>query len=210
MGGAVASLAYAEDAHFVALFDGETLNGWKTVVPENDKFWSVKDGVIEASNGGERMTTRTYLATEHEYENFEFTCSFRLSGDHKTGLINSGIQYRSVLMPHPQTQEPLIVGYQADIGRDYWGNIYDENRRGPLANAITQALYAFGFQEDEWHTYRIVCEGDRHQLYIDGFQTADYIEKNTHIPTKGVIAFQLHAGGASKLEIKNIKIKEIK
>ncbi|WP_218587926.1 hypothetical protein [Arenibacter palladensis] len=41
-------------------------------------------------------------------------------------MINSGIQYRSII------KDNKIIGYQADIGKGYWGDIYDEHRRGKL------------------------------------------------------------------------------
>ena len=81
------------------------------------------------------VTAKTKYQATHssartkEYGDFEFRCLFRISGDHKTGLINSGIQYRSLV------QGKKIIGYQADIGKGYWGSLYDEHRRGKLAKA---------------------------------------------------------------------------
>jgi len=193
----------------MSLFDGESLEGWKVVNPKNAKFWSAKDGVIEASNGDKKMPVNTYLASAKEYGDFEFTCEFRLSGDHATGLINSGIQYRSVLKKHKK-RGFIIIGYQADIGRGWWGGIYDEHRRGKLVKGDAAALLATdGFKDDSWHTYRIVCKGNKHELFINGIATAFYTEKNEKIPAKGVIALQLHSGGVAKIQYRNIKIKTL-
>jgi len=104
----------AKQSEMVTLFDGKTLNGWKTVNPALAKYWSVVDGVITCSSGDKKMPTNTYLATTKEYQDFEFTCEFRLSGDQATGLINSGIQYRSII-------KKKIIGYQADIGKGLLG-----------------------------------------------------------------------------------------
>jgi len=192
-----------------SLFDGKTLEGWKTIDPTMAHLWSVKDGMIECSNGGEKMPGATYLATTREFVDFELNCEFRLSGDPSTGLINSGIQYRSKVIAHPKTGKPLIQGYQADIGKGYWGGIYDECRRASLDKGITDALFADGFKDDDWHRYRVVCKGGEHRLYINGFATSDYRELDASIPDKGVIAFQLHAGGAAKLQLRNITIQEL-
>jgi len=123
----------------ISLFDGKTLDGWVVVNPKNARFWSVEDGVIVASSGDKPMPINTYLATTEEYGDFEFTCEFRLSGDHATGLINSGIQYRSLLKKHKK-RGMIISGYQADIGKDWWGGIYDEHRRGKLVMGDAEAL----------------------------------------------------------------------
>mgnify|MGYP000197510015 CR=1 FL=1 len=187
----------------VKLFDGKTLDGWKTVVPANAKYWSVVDGVITASNGSEKMPTNTYIATEKSYEDFQFICKFRLTGDHASGFINSGIQYRSLL------EHGRIVGYQADIGRKYWGDIHDEHRRNNLMKGDLKALFEDDFKEDEWGTYKIVCKGDSHKLYINDHLVADYTEKDTNIPKKGVIALQIHSGGVAKMEYKDIYIQEL-
>jgi hypothetical protein len=195
------AFSHAKPGEPVSLFDGKTLNGWKTVNPASAKYWSVIDGVITCSNGDQKMPKNTFLATEKEYQDFEFTCEFRLSGDHTTGLINSGIQYRSII-------EKKIIGYQADIGKGYWGDIYDEHRRGKLIQGDTKELFK-DFKEDAWHTYKVICKGDHHQLFINDHLVADYTEKNKDIPKKGVFGLQLHSGGVAKLEFKNIQIKEL-
>lgn len=192
----------AKEAEPITLFNGKDLTGWKAVNPANAKYWSVIDGVITCSNGDKKMPTNTYLATVKNYENFEFKCKFRLSGDHKTGLINSGLQYRSNI------HGTKIIGYQADIGKGYWGDIYDEHRRGLLLKADTKALFK-DFKEDGWNTYTIRCQGDHHQLFINGHKTADYTEKKKGIPSTGVIALQLHSGGVAKMEYKDITIRTL-
>lgn len=193
----------------VSLFDGKTLKGWTVVKKANAKYWSVVDGVVTASSHGKKMPTNTYLATNKNYQNFEFTCQFRLSGDHATGLINSGLQYRSIMQKTPNKPGTHhIIGYQADIGKGYWGDVYDEHRRGKLLKGDTKALLK-DFKEDGWNSYKILCEDNRHRLYINGHLTADYLEKNPKIPSLGVFALQLHSGGIATMEYKDIFIKEL-
>jgi hypothetical protein len=193
-------VSFAEDAaEPEPLFDGKTLTGWKPVKKENAKYWSVVDGVITASNDGKKVPTNTYLATEKTYQDFEFRCSFRISGDHKTGMINSGIQYRS------QIEGNKIIGYQADIGRGYWGDIYDEHRRGKLVagdlSKLTDTL-----KEDGWNDYLVRCKGKKHELFINGVKVVTYTEQKD-FPSKGVIGLQLHSGGIAKVEFKDLTLK---
>lgn len=195
-------IACASEEEATSIFDGKTLAGWKVVKESNAKFWDVVDGVITGDNDGNKVPTNTYLATEKEYGDFEFRCKFRISGDHKTGLINSGIQYRSII------KDSKITGYQADIGRKYWGDIYDEHRRGLLIKGDTKKLME-NLVEDGWNDYLIRCNGDTHEIFINGVKTATYTEKKQDIPAKGVIALQLHSGGVAKVEFKDITIKEL-
>ena len=182
-----------------SLFDGKTLTGWKTINPAFAQKWSVIDGAIISGDGQNKIPSNTFLGSTKEYGDFEFRCLFRISGDHKTGLINSGIQYRSF------THGKKIIGYQADIGKGYWGDLYDEHRRDLLVKADTNTLRHM-LKEDGWNSYIIRCKGNHHQLYINGVKTVDYIEKNPKVPTKGIIAVQIHSGGKAKVEFKNITI----
>lgn len=196
-----------DQAEEVTLFDGKTFEGWEVVTADNAKYWSVIDGVITVSNGAEPMPVNTYLATKDVYENFEFTCKFRLSGDHDSGFVNSGIQYRSIL-EEVEDGVRKIVGYQADIGREYWGDIYDEHRRGLLIKGNTEELLS-NFKENEWGSYKIVCKGDDHKIYINWHLLSEYSEQDPNISRSGVIALQLHSGGVAKAEFKEIVIKKL-
>lgn len=179
----------------ISLFDGKTLEGWQTINPDHQKFWSVKDSIIIGGDGKTKIPENTFLYTEQEFEDFEFRCLFRLTGDPQTGMINSGIQYRS------KVRDGKMIGYQADIGNGFWGDIYDEHRRGELMDGNLSTLRHL-LKEDGWNSYIIRVQGNRHELYINGVKTGDYIESNPKIPSRGVIGFQLHSGGAAKVEFR--------
>ena len=191
-----------KEAITTSIFNGNSLEGWKTVNPENQKFWSVVNGVITGGDGVVKIPVNTYLQTVKTYENFEFRCLFRLTGDHDLGLINSGIQYRSTI------EDGKITGYQADIGKGYWGDIYDEHRRGKLISGDLSTLKHI-LKEDGWNSYIIRCVGNKHELYINGVKTCEYIETDKNLPSKGVFGMQLHSGGNAKIELKNITINEL-
>lgn len=185
-----------------SLFDGKTLTGWKTVDPAHASLWSVKDSVIRSGDGLKKIPENTYLRTLKEYGDFEFRCLFRLSGDPATGMINSGIQYRSII------EGTKIIGYQADIGNGYWGDLYDEHRREKLVGGDLSILKRI-LKPDGWNSYIIRCKGNHHELYINGVKTCDYIEKDPKIPQKGVIAVQIHGGGVAQVEFRDLTISEL-
>lgn len=191
---------YAQNGNkTTSLFDGSTLNGWAVVNQGNKNFWSAADSVITGGDGIINIPNNTYLRTTESYGDFEFRTLFRITGDHRTGLINSGIQYRSII------EGDNIIGYQADIGKGYWGDIYDEHRRGKLIGGDLKTL-KYLLNEDGWNSYIIRCIGNRHELYINGVKTSEYFEKDPEIPSKGVIGIQLHSGGNAKVEFKHITI----
>lgn len=185
-----------------SLFNGKNLDGWKAVNPENQKYWKVIDGMITGGDGINKIPVNTYLQTKNTFEDFEFRCLFKLTGDHDKGLINSGIQYRSLI------EGNKIIGYQADIGKGYWGDIYDEHRRAKLIGGNLSTLEKI-LKEDGWNSYIIRCKGNLHQLYINGVLTSEYIEEDAKIPSEGVFGIQLHSGGNAKIEFKDITITKL-
>ena len=63
------------------------------------------------------------------------------------GKGNSGVQFRSVRIPHHE-----MSGYQADIGENYWGSLYDESRRNKvLVPGSEVALKALN--KTDWNHY---------------------------------------------------------
>jgi len=184
-----------------SLFNGTNLQGWKTVNPKYMDDWYIQDSSIVCGDRKRSIPENTYLYTTKEYENFEFRCLFRLTGDPATGLINSGIQYRSFV------KDGKMIGYQADIGNGYWGDIYDEHRRAKLVGGDLSTLKHL-LKEDGWNSYIIRCQGNRHELYINGVKTCEYIEQDKSIPSKGVIAVQLHSGGRAQVEFRDLTITE--
>ncbi len=188
-------------AQSVSLFDGQTLRGWKVSDPAYAHLWKVESNLITGGDGTGKVPVNSYLITEKTYKNFEFRCLFKLTGDPSTGMINSGIQYRSELKNRDMT------GYQADIGDGYWGDIYDEHRRGKLVSGELGALKGI-LNLNGWNSYIVRCTGDRHELYINGVKTADYLEKDNSIPKKGIIGIQIHSGGNAQIFLKNIEIEE--
>ena len=198
----IPSFAQNSTTKATSLFNGHDLTGWKVVNPAHENLWVVKDSTIICGDLIQSIPSNTYLQTENEYENFEFRCLFRLSGDPLTGMINSGIQYRSKIV------DGRMIGYQADIGDGYWGDLYDEHRRGTLVKGNLETLHHL-FNKDGWNSYIIRVKGNNHKLYINGIKTVDYTEKDSSIPAKGIFAIQLHDGGVAKVEFRNLVIEEL-
>ncbi len=184
----------------VPLFDGETLEGWDFT----KGVWRVEDGAVTAGSYEKKFPRNEFICTKRVYANFELELKIKCSGAPKTGLINSGIQIRS------SRKGKRVTGYQIDCGAGWFGKIYDEHRRGlifskPLdAHALEKAVDTFG-----WNEYRILAEGPRIQVWINGVKASDYTETNPNIPLDGVIAPQIHSGGKVVVQFKDIRIREL-
>jgi hypothetical protein len=181
---------------FVPLFDGKTLNGWKG----RDSHWKFEDGaVVGTTTKEDALKHNEFLYTEKEYGDFELRAKFLLRNH------NSGIQIRSQVH-----DDFVITGYQPDIAEStYTGTLYEEGGRGTIGKVDPKVIEEH-FKKGQWNEYRIICKGDKIQIFLNGFQTVDYTEKKADAPKKGVIAFQLHAGPPMQVKFKDVILKELK
>lgn len=177
------------------LFDGRTLDGW---VQDTPNVWSVRDSMIVGKHSGQKWND--FLRTSESFEDFELTLEFRLLN----GTGNSGIQFRSI----PAQKEHELSGYQADIGEKYWGCLYDESRRNKvLVQAPQPAIEKL--DPSGWHSYTVRARGRHISLTIDGMRTVDYTENESGIPTRGMLALQVHSGPGVEVWFRNIQIREL-
>ena len=201
---ALATLAVADTPkpEAVPLFDGKTLAGWQG---ETAKTWRVQDGCIVGGSLKEKVPRNEFLATAKSYGNFDLTLKFKLTGTE--GMVNSGVQFRSVRIEKPANE---MSGYQADLGDpSWWGCLYDESRRNKvIAKSDMKAVDAV-LKRQEWNDYRVRCEGARIQIWLNGVQTVDYTEAEAGIAQDGLIALQIHGGGPAEAWFKDIKILEL-
>ena len=183
---------------FELLFDGTNTDGWNG----DRTVFRVEDDCIVGGQLKERIPHNYFLAHGRDFDDFELRLQFRLLGD----STNAGIQIRSERIPDHHE----MIGYQADLGQQYWGCLYDESRRRtilakPDAKALDKVL-----KRDDWNDYRILCEGPRIQLWVNGLQTVDYTEEDKQIPLTGKIAVQIHGGAPGEAWYRNIRIKPLK
>ncbi len=183
----------AEAAGFVPLFNGKDLDGWEG----DTKLWSVRDGMLVGTSPG--MKRNDFLATSRSHGDFILKLSFRLVG----GVGNSGVQFRSVRVPGHE-----MSGYQADMGEDFWGCLYDESRRNRvLVQASPKALEALN--KTGWNQYMIRAMGDRITLSINGVTSVEYREDDPNVAREGKIAVQIHGGGPMEVQFKDVLIQSL-
>lgn len=187
----------ADDAQFKPLFDGKTLAGW-----EGDKtVFRVEDGAIVGGSLDKPVAHNDFLCTTEDYGNFELRLKFKLVGQG----VNAGVQFRSRRIPNHFE----VKGYQADLGDNYWGALYDESRRNKVLIAPKAEDLAKVLKREDWNDYRVRCEGKHIQLWINGLQTVDYTEPDDSIEQTGIIGLQIHGGGPSQASYKDIEIKKL-
>ena len=197
--GSIAADEFADQS--VSLFDGESLAGW-----DGNAYWfRVEDGAIVAGRLDERIPHNEFLCTTQNYDNFELRLEAKLVGDGK----NAGVQFRSKRVANSTE----VSGYQADVGtigkRIIWGALYDESRRRVMLVETEQDLAKRIVKPDEWNSIRVICEGPRIQIFVNGQQTVDYTETDKNIPDFGIIGLQIHSGRPTEAWYRNIRIHQL-
>ncbi len=183
---------------FQSLFDGKTMDGWDG----DAKVFRVEDQTIIGGQLKEKIPHNYFLSSKVEYADFELRLEFKLIGSD----TNAGVQLRSKRIPDHHE----MIGYQADLGQNYWGALYDESRRNKILVAPDKDKLAKVLKRDDWNSYRILCEGRHIQLWINDFQTVDYTEEDPAIEQSGLIAVQIHSGGPGEAHYRNLRIRTIK
>jgi hypothetical protein len=182
----------------VPIFDGRSFNGWEG----NRAIFRIEDGAIVGGSLRDRIVQNEFLCTTASYGDFELRLKVRLLGG---SSANAGVQLRTRRIPNNHE----VIGYQADIGQDYWGSLYDESRRKKTLKAPDRAVMKGLVRNGDWNDYVVRAEGPRIRLWLNGVQTVDYTEQDRSIDGSGVIAVQIHAGPPSEAWYKDITLLDL-
>ena len=221
----------APESSFEALFNGKDLTGW-----EGDfKFWRVEDGVLIGQTTKDiKAEKNTFLILKGKsYGDFELR--FR----YKVEAFNSGIQYRSS-DEGGHVMKGLQADFEAqwhddgkidkfsgmfceEKGRMFMGQrgdvvIVRANKDEPKKPKI-EKIGTVGdpvelekaIKRDEWNDYTIIASGNQFIHMINGrVMSIGIDEDEINFRKEGLIGFQLHSGPPMKIEVKDLRIRELK
>jgi 3-keto-disaccharide hydrolase len=196
------------------LLDGQSLKGWTQ--RGGAAKYRVENGEIVGTSVPN--TSNSFLCTDKEYGDFILELEFKVHPE-----LNSGVQIRSQYFDEPKEVEHegktikipagRVHGYQVEIDpsdRAYSGGIYDEGRRGWLADLKDNEPARKAFKQNEWNKFRIECRGDSIKTWLNGVKAADLHDSMT---PRGFIALQVHGVGKNEgpMEVRwrNLRIQEL-
>jgi putative membrane-bound dehydrogenase-like protein len=183
----VLPLADAENAK--EFFNRKDLTNW-----DGDKdVWSVVDGEIVGKTE-KGLKQNNFLKSMMEVTDFKLSLKVKLTPNTE----NSGIQFRSVPFKGHE-----MLGPQADIGKGWWGKLYEESGRGLLVKEGGEKFV----KEGEWNDYVIEAVGPRVKMWINGELVCDYTDDK--LAKRGQIAVQVHSGGPTEVRFKDLKLEVI-
>ena len=182
----------AQDAAWVSLFDGSTLDGWEKV-GKDDSVWEVKDGAISGSGPASMLVN-----TKGPYRNFRYRAEIRINDKG-----NSGLYFRTTRKPG------FSDGYEAQIDSTHT----DPIRTGSLYGMCH--VYKRLVEPDTWFTYELEVRDDvwrgkavtRIKITVDGNELYEYLDFAQTFK-EGHFAFQQHDPG-SRVSIRKVEVMEL-
>ena len=211
-----------DEPGFQSMFDGLTLAGWEG----NPTYWRVENGTLVGEIKPDTiLKSNTFIVWRGgRPRDFELKLDYRI-----TAGGNSGINYRSAIVPDPVTPDNKFAmrGYQFDLdgAKRYPGNNYEEKGRLFLAvrgqvtrvvggrppvlvSTIGDAAQLAAVVTDDWNSVHISARGNTLVHMLNGRLMSVVLDDDTpNRPVDGLIGVQVHVGPPMKVEYRNIRLK---
>jgi len=163
-------------------FNGKNLQGW--VVPENNIWWTAKDGILSAKSGPDQKGS--ILWTGKQYSNFIIETEF-LMGD---GTVDSGIFVRT-------EDQQIQIGISGSLKRDMTGSPYIPGKGYPVeANGVKELLKLKG-----WNTFKVEAIGNMYKVWLNGQQVLNSESEDGIISGKLLIIKKPESGRAAECRL---------
>ena len=94
-----------------------------------------------------------------------------------------------------------MKGYQADIGKSWWGKLYHEHGRGQLASVARDQYVNL----EDWNSYEILAVGHRIQMALNGQACVDLMDPKGEL--RGILGVQVHSGGPTEVRFRNFRFE---
>ena len=182
----------AKEENWIALFDGKSLRGWSARAKGEV---TVAEGEIRILSRGANL----WLVHEAQFSDFELQVEARMPED----AYNSGIGFRCTGKGRPK-------GYQCEIDRGKSGMIYAIGSgwvwpKGAEQTKRFREMSRGAFDNAKWNQFRIRCQGDRIQIWVNGTQTADVRDSRFR---QGSVALQHHGKGGVH-RFRNVRLRPL-
>lgn len=214
--GSVGNDSSRQGSGYVALFDGKTLEGWRTYRNKGDSAWSVQDGVLHcAGSESDKSDMQADLITNDQYANFDFSVEWKIAPQGNSGIMYLvGETEEAAYMTGPEYQ--LIDDANFPEKLEDWQKTGANYAMHPAPDARPNPV-------GQWNQTRIVVNGGKVEHWLNGTRIVAYDMSSDEWKSaknggkwkdtpaygtvkKGHIALQNHG---SEAWFRDIKIKQL-
>jgi hypothetical protein len=212
-----------DEPGYRTIFDGQTLAGWDG----DPKYWRVENGSLVGEITPDTVIkSNTFIVWRlGRPRDFDLKLEYRITPEG-----NSGINYRSAVVPDPITPGNRFAmrGYQFDIdGRKrYAGNTYEEKGRlflalrGQLTRVVggRPPVLVSTFADSEglaavidegWNSAQVIARGATLTHVLNGRLMCVVVDDDVeNRPADGLIGLQVHVGPPMRVEYRHIRLKD--
>lgn len=188
----------ADEAGFVSLFDGKSLDGWKSA-EENSRNWKVDAGRIVSQGERSHLFYNGPLAP---FKNFHFKAEVMT-----TPGSNAGIYFHTKY----QASGWPKAGYECQV------NVSHTDPKKTSSLYGVENVADPGVKDNEWYTQEIIVQGKHIVLKVNGKTLVDYTEPDGQKAFsadferrlgEGTFAIQAH-DPKSTCYLRNIRVKKL-
>ncbi|MFM7195942.1 MAG: DUF1080 domain-containing protein [Bacteroidota bacterium] len=152
-------------AGWVLLFDGQTMNGWRSYKGAEQDCWEVQDGALHCK-GSMDADKRADILTTDQYENYEFAFDWKISPGGNSGVIyRCSEEFDAPYYSGPEYQVIDDAGYNGDLTElQKAAANYDMHAAEPkAANPV-----------GEWNQSKIIVNGAHCEHWLNGQKVVEY------------------------------------
>ncbi|MCC9657783.1 3-keto-disaccharide hydrolase [Rhodopirellula halodulae] len=195
--------AAADEDGFVAIFDGQSFDGWKKAT-ENPNSWKVVDGMLVCDGARSHLF---YVGDLAPLKSFHFKADVKVEPG-----SNAGIYFHT---KYQESDWPKF-GYECQVNVSHKDPKKTSSLYG-VENVDAETLAANNIRDNEWYTQEIIVRGDHIQLIVNGKTMVDYTEPSDKEAFserferrlgEGTFALQAHDPD-SKAYFKNLRVKPL-
>ena len=148
------------------LFDGQTLNGWRTYQHKPANSWGVRDGILYNKGNTDTTIRHADLITEGEYENFRLSVEWKIAPQANSGILYMVTEaFSAAHLSGPEYQLIDDRGYPAKL-EDWQKTGANYAMDAPLLDATKPA--------GEWNKTVIIVNHGKVEHWLNGQKVVSY------------------------------------
>jgi hypothetical protein len=155
------------NAGYTSLFDGKTLNGWRTYQNKPADSWTVKDGILYCRGSAtDKSDRRADLITVDTFENFDLRVDWKIAPQGNSGILYMVTETQSTsYLTGPEYQLIDDVNFPEKL---------EDWQRTAANYAMNTAPGAHPKAAGQWNHARIVVNKGHVEHWLNGEKVVEY------------------------------------